>query len=72
MEITLARAKKKTETIYNSIEMKIPFPTLSYDIRRKSDERIVKVREYPFDLDIIDEILNSKMLCWIRLLYSGS
>ncbi|MEM5813266.1 MAG: AMP-binding protein [Candidatus Aenigmatarchaeota archaeon] len=47
----------ETETIYNSIEMKIPFPTLSYDIRRKSDERTVKVREYSFNLDIAEEIL---------------
>jgi phenylacetate-coenzyme A ligase PaaK-like adenylate-forming protein len=43
----------------NGQKIKLPFPLLSYDIKRKEENEYVKIKEYPISIPILSEILMS-------------
>jgi phenylacetate-coenzyme A ligase PaaK-like adenylate-forming protein len=43
---------------FKGLNIKLPFPQLSYEIRRK-DENFIKIREYPISISHLTEILSS-------------
>ncbi|MEM5834328.1 MAG: hypothetical protein QXQ69_00585 [Candidatus Aenigmatarchaeota archaeon] len=43
----------------DSSRVNLPFPLLSYDIRRKEENEYVKIKEYPVSVGILKEILTS-------------
>ncbi|MEM2440731.1 MAG: hypothetical protein QW493_05925 [Candidatus Bathyarchaeia archaeon] len=48
-----------TTITLNNQKIKLPFPSLSIDIKRKHESGYVKIKEYPVSIDILKEILTS-------------
>lgn len=48
-----------TNVNFNGWRLNLPYPLLSYDIKRKDHNEYIKIKEYPISVPILTEILSS-------------